>query len=78
MITKEQIKKKIHVAIEESELTQREIAERIGVHQGTVSQYKKGYRMPSIEVFVKLCEVLELDANEILCIFDEVNYVRKT
>lgn len=53
MITKEQIKNKIHEAIEESELTQREIGERIGVHQSTVSQYKKGYRMPSIEVFVK-------------------------
>ena len=34
MITKEQIKNKIHEAIEESELTQREIGERIGVHQG--------------------------------------------
>ncbi len=41
MITKEQIKNKIHEAIEESELTQREIGERIGVHQGTVVSIRK-------------------------------------
>ena len=68
MITIEQIKKKISEAIKESGKTQQEIAKLLGIKQQTISHYLTGDRMPALDIFANLCVVLDLDANEILCI----------
>lgn len=68
MITIEQIKNKLSEAVKQSGKTQREIAEHIGIKQQTVSHYLTGERMPALDIFANLCAVLDLDANEILCI----------
>ena len=68
MIKLEQIKQKVAVIIKHSELSQTEIAHRLGVTQQTVSCYVKGSKMPSLDTFANLCAILDVDANDILCI----------
>lgn len=68
MITLTNIKNKIAEAIKQSGLTQSEIARRIGVKHPQISCYVHGQKMPALDTFAKLCAVLDLDANEILCV----------
>ena len=68
MITIFQIQAKIAEAIKLSGMTQSQIAQKIGVSQQTISHYLKGDKMPSLDTLANLCEVLDLDANDILCL----------
>ena len=68
MITIEQIRKKIAEAIKQSGLTQTELARRLGIGQQTISHYVKGNKMPALDTLANLCAVLDLDANDILCV----------
>ena len=68
MITMESIRNKLIEAIKQSGLTQTEIGKRLNVSQQTVSHYLKGDKMPALDTFANLCKILDLDANEILCI----------
>ncbi len=68
MITTDEIRMNLVAAIKTSNLTQAEIAEKVGIIQQSVAQYISGRAMPSIETFANLCVALDLDANEILCI----------
>lgn len=68
MITLEHIRMKITEIIKQSGLTQTELARRLGIGQQTISHYVKGDKMPALDTFANLCAVLDLDANEILCI----------
>ena len=45
---------------EELDLTQEAMAERVGVSYNQYKYIEQGRRRPSIEVFVKICIVLEL------------------
>lgn len=68
MINVEQIKRKISDAIKYSGKTQTEIARAIGVSQQMISSYLKGDKTPQIENLANLCQVLDLNANDILCL----------
>ena len=68
MITIKQVQSKLAEAIKQSGLTQAEIAKRIGVNQPQISCYIKGTKMPAIDTLSNLCVILDLDANEILCV----------
>lgn len=68
MITIFQIQAKIAEAIKLSGMTQSQIAQKVGVSQQTISHYLKGDKMPSLDTLANLCEVLDLDANDILCL----------
>ena len=68
MITQESIRKELVVAIKQSGLSQMQIAEKLGIKQPTVSEYVTGKSMPALDTFANLCRVLDLDANEILCL----------
>ena len=70
MITLEKIKLKIADAIKQSGLTQTEIAKHLGVQQSNISHYVRGDKMPALDTLAKLCAVLDLDANDILCVSD--------
>ncbi|MBQ8685987.1 MAG: helix-turn-helix transcriptional regulator [Clostridia bacterium] len=68
MITLQQIHEQIKNAIKYSGLSQTEIAAKLGVKQPTVSEYVSGRSFPALDTLANLCKVLDLDANEILCL----------
>lgn len=70
MITIENIRNKIIENIKTSGLTQAEICKRLGIKTPTMSQYLSGRAMPALDTFANLCAILDLDANEILCLTD--------
>ncbi len=68
MITLNEIKEKLIEAINQSGMTQKQLAEKIGVCQQAIGQYLHQNKMPALDTFANLCAVLDIDANEILCI----------
>lgn len=70
MITLEQIQKKLAEAIKQSDLTQAQIAERVGIKESTLKRYVSGESKPTVFVFAKICQILHLNASEILCVKD--------
>ena len=68
MTTIEQIRNALTQALKERNLTQAELADKIGVTQSMISHYASGRKMPALDTLSRLCTVLDLDANEILCV----------
>lgn len=68
MITIDNIQTKLIEAIKQSGLKQVDIAKKINVTQSTIAHYIKGDKMPALDTFANICEILDLDANDILCI----------
>lgn len=68
MITLEMIQAKLVEAIRSSGINQTKLAELLNIKQPTVSQYLSGRVMPALDTFANLCKVLDLDANDILCV----------
>ena len=68
MITLEMIQARLAEAIRRSGINQAKLAELLNIKQPTVSQYLSGRVMPALDTFANLCKILELDANDILCI----------
>ena len=73
MVNLEQIRVKIKEAIQQSGMTQTELAKKLGVYQSAVGQYLSGRAMPALDTLANLCIILDLDANDILCITDNRN-----
>lgn len=71
MITLETIRKRLVREIKESNMTQAELAEKIGVKQPTIAQYLSGRAMPALDTFANLCKVLGVPSDYILGISDE-------
>lgn len=68
MITLNKIQTRLLEAIRQSGMTQAALANKLGIKQQSVQQYISGRSMPALDTFAKLCAVLDLDANEILCV----------
>lgn len=68
MITLQQIHTKLAEVIKQSGYTQTELAQKLQVSQQTVSHYLKGDKMPSLDTLANLCVILDIDANDILCV----------
>lgn len=66
MIDIEIIRKNLIDAIKQSGKSQTEIARLLNIKQQSVAQYISGRALPALETFANLCEILDLDANEIL------------
>lgn len=47
-------------------ITQEELAEILGITRAAVSIYERGLANPTLETFVKICEVLECSPNTLL------------
>lgn len=74
MITTTHISKKLTESILQSGMTQQEIALKIGVRQQQISCYVTGKTLPALDTLSRLCTVLDLDANEILCVERKQEY----
>ncbi len=68
MITIDKIQIKLSEAIRHFGITQTELANKLNVKPTQISSYKYGRKMPALDTFAKLCAILDLDANEILCV----------
>lgn len=73
MITVEDIKKQLIAAIKQSGKSQTELAKQLKITQSSIAHYLKGDIAPAIDTLANICAILDLDANEILC----VNYNRQ-
>ena len=67
MITLAQIRERLIEAIRQSDMTQGEIADKVGVKRQQISAYACGKKMPAPDTLANLCKVLDVDANYILC-----------
>ncbi|HJA01848.1 MAG TPA: helix-turn-helix domain-containing protein [Candidatus Gallimonas gallistercoris] len=76
MITLEQIRERLAEAIRNSGMTQTELARRLGIRQPTIGQYLSGRSMPALDTFANLCKVLDVDANDILCLDEHTDSTR--
>lgn len=68
MITIEEIQKQLREAIRTSSITQTELAARLKISQSTVSKYLRQNKYPSLETFANICEILDVSADDILCL----------
>lgn len=50
---------------EMNKMTQTELAEKLNLSQNAISQYEKGDRDPSTQTIYRLCEILQIDFNEL-------------
>ena len=60
------INENIKSAREAAGLTQKELAKILGVYQKDISRWENGERVPSLEIFVKICKALNASADLIL------------
>ncbi|MDE5910740.1 MAG: helix-turn-helix domain-containing protein [Clostridia bacterium] len=70
MITLVQIREKLIEEIQNSGMSQAEIARQLGIRSQTVCNYVKGKKMPALDTFANLCKILDVDPAEILCTYD--------
>ncbi|MDE6302372.1 MAG: helix-turn-helix domain-containing protein [Clostridia bacterium] len=66
MIKIEDIQIRLREAIKTSGLSQKEIADKLGINPSTVSKYVRLDKFPSIDTFANMCEILDISADEIL------------
>ena len=66
MVKIEDIQRRLREEIRSSGITQKEIAERLGINPSTVSKYLRLDKYPSLDTFANLCEILDVSADEIL------------
>ena len=68
MIHLAQIQEQLKTALKYCDKTQKSIADELGVSQQMISSYLNGKKVPPVEIFANLCRILDLDANDILCL----------
>ncbi len=66
MIELKDIQKRLREEITNSNLTQKELAEKVGVNPSTISKYLRLDKFPAIDTFANICEALDVSADEIL------------
>ena len=47
-------------------MTQKQLAEKIGMNDKSVSKWERGICLPDVSVYLELCEILGISLNEFL------------
>ena len=66
MIKIEDIQKRLREAIQYGNVSQKELAQKLGINPSTVSKYMRLDKFPSLDTFANICEILDVSADEIL------------
>ena len=66
MMRIEDIQKRLREAIQYSNISQKELAEKLKINPSTVSKYMRLDKFPSLDTFANICEILDVSADEIL------------
>ena len=62
----EEIQKRLREAIQYSHISQKELAEKLGINPSTVSKYMRLDKYPSLDTFANICDILDVSADDIL------------
>lgn len=62
----ESIRKRLVEAIKFSGMSQKTIAQKANISDATLSDYIHKKKLPSLETFARLCDVLDVSADELL------------
>lgn len=54
----------------QSSLTQKEVADKLGVSTITIRQYEQGTREPNIEKILKLSVIFDVSLDDLMCLDD--------
>ena len=57
-------------ALKYSQLSQVQLAEELKVNKATITNYKKGKIVPSLDTFFELCRLLDVSADYLLGLSD--------
>ena len=60
----------------EKHMTQKQLADKPDLSKGTISAYEQGKKYPSIEVLIKLCNILQVSADYLLGLSDDMQLMR--
>ena len=66
MIKIEEIQKRLREAIQYGTISQKELAEKLGINPSTVSKYMRLDKYPSLDTFANICDILDVSADDIL------------
>lgn len=55
----------------EKGLTQKQVAEQLGISSTCYSGYEQGYREPDLKTLIKICKFFEVSADYLLGLKDE-------
>ena len=66
MIKIEDIQKRLREAIQYGNISQKELAEKLGINPSTVSKYMRLDKFPALDTFANICEILDISADKIL------------
>ena len=58
---------------QEKNLTQQQLAEKLGIVKASVSSYEQNANSPSLEVFVQLCKIFDVSADFLLGLSDNMD-----
>lgn len=56
----------LKVARVKKNLTQKQLAELVGVSSSTINRIETGNQIPKVDILLKLAEILEVSAEELL------------
>lgn len=54
-------------------ITQAQLANKLQLASGTISAYEQGLKYPSIEVLIKICDILSTSSDYLLGITNEIS-----
>lgn len=63
---REILKDNLNYYLKNSQLSQKEIADRLGISKGSITNWLVGSNSPSIETLAKLCQILGVKMSEML------------
>ncbi len=67
MITLEQIRERLIQEIKVSGMSYTDIANKLNISRSSISHYVRGDILPALDTLANLCQILDLDADYILC-----------
>ena len=62
----ENIQKRLRETIKYSNISQKDLAEKLGINPSTVSKYMRQNKYPSLDTFANICEILDVSSDDIL------------
>lgn len=69
MIDINEIQKRLREAIKYSNVSQKELAEKLGINPSTVSKYMRLDKYPSLDTFANICQILDVSSDDILGLY---------